>query len=179
MAIEFAGKNLLQKARGRPDLVHQLLDKARREGVLTVLDSVHSRLDRPLALGYSSAGTVIAVGEGITEFRPGDRVACAGGSYAVHGEIVCIPRNLVVKLPESVDFEAGAFTSLGAVALHGLRLAEIEMGETVAVIGLGLVGLLTVQLAKASGCRVMGMDPIQDRCRLAEQLGCDAAATTS
>jgi len=179
MVIEFARKNLLEKARARPDLVRQVLDKAQREGMLTTLESVRSRLDQPLALGYSSAGTVIAVGEGVTDIHVGDRVACAGGGYAVHAEVVSVPNNLVVKLPNSVDFESAAFTTLGAIALHGLRLAEPQLGETVAVIGLGLVGLLTVQLAKAAGCRVLGMDPNPDRCRLAEQLGCDATATSS
>lgn len=179
IAVEFAEKNLLQKARARPDLVRQVLDKAQREGILTTLETVRNRLDQPLALGYSSAGTVIAVGAGVTDIQAGDQLACAGGGYAVHAEVVSVPRNLVVKLPDNVDFESAAFTTLGAIALHDLRLAGLQLGETVAVIGLGLIGLLTVQLAKAAGCRVLGMDPNLDRCRLAEQLGCDATATTA
>jgi predicted dehydrogenase/threonine dehydrogenase-like Zn-dependent dehydrogenase len=213
MAVEFASKSLLEKARARPDLVRQVLDKAQREGVLTTLESVRSRLDQPLALGYSSAGTVIAVGEGITDIQVGDPVACAGAGYAVHAEVIAVPRNLCVKIPPLsrgaeeprgggareqrsrgagenapmhpctpapvLSFEEAAFTTLGAIALHSLRLAEPQLGETVAVIGLGLIGLLTVQLAKAAGCRVLGMDPNPDRCRLAEQLGCDATATNS
>ena len=177
MVVEFAEKNLLQKARARPDLMRQVLHKAKREGVLTTLEAVRNRLDRPIALGYSSAGTVIAIGERVTEFQVGDRVACAGGGYASHAEVISVPRNLVMKLPDSVDFESAAFTTLGAIALHGLRLAEPQLSETVAVIGLGLIGLVTVQLAKAAGCCVLGMDPNLDRCHLAEQLGCEATAT--
>ena len=128
-----------------------------------------------MPLGYSSAGTVIEVGEGVEEFRVGDRVACAGAGYASHAEVVFVPKNLAVKLPDAVDFESAAFTTLGAIALQGLRLADVRLGETVAVIGLGLVGLLAVQLAKAAGCRVVGMDPNPERCRLAQELGCDAA----
>ena len=115
------------------------------------------------------------VGEGVEDFRVGDRVACAGAGYASHAEVVFVPKNLAVKIPDGVDFESAAFTTLGAIALQGLRLADVRLGETVAVIGLGLVGLLTVQLAKAAGCRVVGMDPNPERCRLAQELGCDAA----
>ena len=173
--VTMASKSLLQKARTRPDLVHQVVDKAQREGILTTLESVRSRLDQLLALGYSSTGTVIAVGDDVTGFQVGDRVACAGGGYAVHAEVVSVPRNLVVKLPGSVDFESAAFATLGAIALHGLRLAEPQLSEMVAVIGLGLVGQLAVQLAKAAGCRVFGVDLAPDRVRLALQLGIDQA----
>ena len=177
--IEFAGKGLLGKARARPDLVRQVIGKARREGVLSTIEGVRERLDRPLTLGYSNAGTVLAVGDGVEKFRTGDRVACAGAGYAVHAEVVSVPKNLVVKLPESIGLESGAFTTIGAIATHGLRQAEIRLGEDVAVIGLGLVGLLTVQIARAGGCRVVGMDPRQERCDLAAELGCKAALTDS
>jgi len=177
MVVEFAEKSLLQKAKSRPDLVRQVLDKARREGVLNTLDAVRSRLDQPISLGYSSAGTVIAVGEGITDLKVGDRVACSGMNYASHAEIVSIPRMLATRISsERVSFEEAAFTTVGAIALHGIRLAEVRLGETVGVIGLGLIGQLTVQMLKASGCTVLGMDPDASRCRLAEQYGCDATA---
>ena len=175
LMVEFARKGLLGKARARPDLVRQVLSKARRDGVISTLETIRTRLDIPVPLGYSSAGTVIAVGEGVDRFQPGDRVACAGAGYASHAEIAFIPANLAAKLPEGVDFESAAFTTLGAIALQGLRLAELELGETVAVIGLGLLGILTVQLARASGCQVIGMDPNPERCRLAKQFGIDEA----
>lgn len=177
--VGFARQGLLSKARSRPDLVQQVVTKARQEGLLTTLRAVRQRLAQPQALGYSSAGVVVAVGPEITDLKVGDRVACAGAGYAVHAEVVSVPRHLVVKLPDSVDFEAASFTTLGAVAMHGLRLAQLQLGETVAVVGLGLVGLLTVQLAKAAGCTVVGMDPREDRCRLAEQVGCDGTAATA
>ena len=175
LMVEFARKGLLGKAKERPDLVRQVLSKARRDGVISTLETIRTRLDIPVPLGYSSAGTVIAVGEGVDRFQPGDRVACAGAGYASHAEIAFIPANLAAKLPEGVDFESAAFTTLGAIALQGLRLAELELGETVAVIGLGLLGILTVQLARASGCQVIGMDPNPERCRLAKQFGIDEA----
>ncbi len=182
IAVEFAGKNLLQKAIARPDLVRQLIARARRDGILSTAEVVRSRLDADLALGYSNAGMVIEVGEGIGDFRVGDRVACAGLGYASHAEIIRVPRNLAARLPsrssgEEIDFEEAAFTTLGAIALQAIRLAQPQLGETVAVIGLGLVGVLTVQLLRAAGCSVIGMDLADDRCRLAEQLGCSAVAS--
>jgi predicted dehydrogenase/threonine dehydrogenase-like Zn-dependent dehydrogenase len=178
MVVEFAEKNIMQKAKARPDLVRQLLDKARREGVLNTLDAVRSRLDQPLSLGYSSAGTVIAVGEGIDDIKVGDRVACSGMNYASHAEIVSVPRLLTTVIPApTVTYEEAAFTTVGAIALHGIRLGESKLGEAVAVIGLGLIGQLTVQMLKASGCVVLGMDPDVERCRLAESFGCDATSS--
>ncbi len=171
MVVDFAGKSLLGKARSRPDLVRQVLDKARREGVLTTFEAVFNRLDQPMALGYSSAGTVVAVGSGVEGFKPGDRVACAGGGYAVHAEYVVVPKHLLATLPEQVDFESAAFTTLGAIALHGFRLAEAQIGERIAVIGLGLLGLLTVGIARAAGCSVFGVDLDPRRIALAEQMG--------
>jgi predicted dehydrogenase/threonine dehydrogenase-like Zn-dependent dehydrogenase len=175
--VEFAEKSLLAKAKSRPDLVRQVVSKAQREGVLATLDAVRNRLDKPLALGYSNAGLVLAVGEYVTEFRAGDRVACAGGGYAVHAEIVHVPRTLVAKIPsETVSYEDAAFATIGSIALHGVRLAEIQLGEVVVVIGLGLIGLLAVQFAKAAGAIVIGTDPAGERCALAEKLGADATA---
>lgn len=178
MVIEFAEKNILAKAKARPDLVRQVLDKARREGVLNTIDAVRSRLDQPLSLGYSSAGTVIAVGEGIGDIKTGDRVACSGMNYASHAEVISVPRMLVTPMPSSVAFSEAAFTTVGAIALHGIRLADVKLGETVAVIGLGLIGQLAVQMLKTAGCSVLGMDLEPDRCRLAEDLGCEATANS-
>jgi predicted dehydrogenase/threonine dehydrogenase-like Zn-dependent dehydrogenase len=177
LMVELAQKNLLGKARERPDLVQQVLEKARRDGIVTTIEAVRRRLDTPTPLGYSCAGTVIGVGEGVEYFQLGDRVACAGAGYASHAEVIFVPKNLAVQLPDGVDFESAAFTTLGAIALQGLRLAEIELGDIVVVIGLGLVGLLTVQLAKAAGCLVLGMDIQANRAELAHKIGANAVAT--
>src|SRR5271169_4541962 len=159
-SYEFAGKNLLQKAKARPDLVREVLNKVRRDGVFSAVAAVRSRLDQPSALGYSSAGTIVGVGEGVTDLNVGDRVACAGAGYAVHAEFACVPRLLVAEIPSdsSVSFEEAAFTTVGAVAMHGVRSADAKLGEVIAVIGLGLLGQLTVQILKAAGCRVVGLD---------------------
>ena len=177
MVVDFARKNLLQKARSRPEQVKKVLDKARREGVLSSWEAVSNRLDQPIALGYSCSGTVIDFGSDIHDFHPEDRVACAGGGYACHSEVVCVPENLVVKLPDAVGFESAAFTTLGAIALQGIRLTEAKLGEKVAIIGLGLLGQLAVQILKAAGCMVTGMDLQPERAKLALQLGIDAVAT--
>ncbi|HMQ34328.1 MAG TPA: zinc-binding alcohol dehydrogenase, partial [Chloroflexaceae bacterium] len=176
MVVDFAQKSLLEKARARPDLVRQTLEKAGREGLLTTLEAVQNRLDQPMALGYSCAGAVIAVGPGVEALQLGDRVACAGGGYAVHAEIVAVPQTLAARVPEGVSDEAASFTTLGAIALHGARLAEVKLGEAVGVIGLGLLGQLAVQILKAAGCVVVGTDPQQARVELARRLGADAAA---
>ena len=176
MVVEFAEKSLLGKAQARPDLVRQVLDKARREGLLTTVDAAFNRLDQPMSLGYSSAGTIEALGEGLTGFQIGQRVACAGGGYAVHADYVTVPRHLMTPLPDAVDFESGAFTTLGAIALHGFRLAQPQLGDRVAVIGLGLLGLLTVGIAAAAGCRVLAVDLDPARIKLAENLGAVAVA---
>jgi predicted dehydrogenase/threonine dehydrogenase-like Zn-dependent dehydrogenase len=177
---EFASKNLLQKARMRPDLVREVLNKISRDGLLATVATVRSRLDQPNALGYSSAGIVVAAGEGVSDVSPGDRVACAGAGHAVHAEFACVPRLLVARIPsETVSFDEAAFTTLGAVALHGVRNAEVKLGEIVAVIGLGLLGQLTVQILKAAGCCVLGMDISDERTQLALRLGADAVSTSS
>ncbi|MCI0518960.1 MAG: bi-domain-containing oxidoreductase [Chloroflexi bacterium] len=175
MVVEFAGKSLLGKARSRPDLARQVLDKARREGLLTTLEAAFNRLDQPMPLGYSSAGVIAALGPGVGDLRARQRVACAGGGYAVHAEYAVVPRNLVAPLPDEVDFASAAFTTLGAIALHGFRLAEAQLGERVAVIGLGLLGLLAGQIARAAGCAVLGVDVDEQRVALAEALGIQAA----
>ncbi len=172
--VEFAEKSLVGKARSRPDLVRQVLDKARREGLVTTVEAAFNRLDQPMPLGYSSAGTIVALGEGLQGLRVGQRVACAGGNYAVHAEYETVPRNLLTSLPDRVDFEPAAFTTLGAIALHGFRLAEPQLGERIAVIGLGLLGLLMVQIARSAGCAVLGIDLDAQRVALAGQLGVEA-----
>lgn len=179
-ASEFAGKTLLQKARMRPDLVRDVLGKISRDGLAAAISSVLTRLDQPGALGYSSAGTVIAVGEGVADINPGDRVACAGAGHAVHAEFACVPRLLMARIPsEAVTFDEAAFTTVGSVALHGMRIAEAKLGDVVAVIGLGLLGQLTAQILKAAGCSVLGMDISGERAELALRLGADAVSATS
>ena len=180
---EFARKNLLQKARMRPDLVREVWSKIRRDGAAATLAAVRSRMDQPSAPGYSSAGTVVAVGEGVTDIRPGDRVVCAGVGHAVHAEFACIPRLLLARIPTDssviVSFDQAAATTVGAVALHGVRTAEVKLGDIVGVIGLGLLGQLTVQILKAAGCRVVGMDIDPGRVDLALRLGADAGSVSS
>ena len=174
MVVEFAEKSLVGKARSRPDLVRQVADKMKREGVLPAIQAAFNRLDQPMALGYSSAGTIISLGDGMEGFKVGQRVACAGGNYAVHAEYNVIPHNLLTLLPDSVDFESATFTTLGAIALHGFRLADPQIGENVVVIGLGLLGLLAGQVAAAAGCRVFGIDTNPQRVALATTLGLSA-----
>ena len=174
MVVEFAEKSLVGKARSRPDLVRQLIDKVKREGLMATTQAAFDRLDQPMALGYSSAGTIMKLGEDMPGFKVGQRVACAGGGFAVHAEYAVVPRNLLTPIPDTVDFESGAFTTLGAIALHGFRLAEPQIGETVAVIGMGLLGLLTGQIASAAGCRVLGIDVDPKRVNLASSLGLQA-----
>ena len=174
MVVEFAEKSYLGKARSRPDLVKQTLDKAKREGVMPTVNAVFNRLDQPMALGYSTAGTIVALGKNMQGFKVDQRVACAGGGYATHAEYNVVPRNLLTPLPKNVDFESAAFTTLGAISLHGFRLAEPQLGENVAVIGLGLLGLLTIQLAAAAGCHVLGIDIDPKRIKLASSLGLEA-----
>lgn len=178
-SVESARKSLVQEARERPDLVKAVIDRARTDGLRNTFNAVRGKLASSQALGYSAAGVVMGVGEGVTKFAPGQRVACAGVGYASHAEVLSVPKNLVVRLPDDVEFEAGAFGTLGAIALQGVRLAEPTLGESVLVIGLGLLGQLTVQLLKANGCRVFGIDLDPARVDLARQLGADHAAVAS
>jgi predicted dehydrogenase len=174
--LAFAEKSLLGKARERPDLVLQVWDKLRRDGLSQTMAAVNSRLDHPVPLGYSSAGTVIEVGRDVTGITVGTRVACAGAGFAVHGEIVSVPRNLCVPIPSRADgslvpFEEAAFATLGAIALHGVRLAEPTLGERIVVVGLGVLGQLAAQLLRAHGCIVLGIDRDPERVALAIDLG--------
>jgi predicted dehydrogenase/threonine dehydrogenase-like Zn-dependent dehydrogenase len=174
MVVEFAEKSLVGKARSRPDLVKQVLEKAGREGLITTVQSAFQRLDQPMALGYSSAGTIVALGPKMRDFKVGQRVACGGGGYATHAEFAVVPNNLLTVLPKNVDFELAAFATLGAVGMHGFRLAEPQVGERVAVIGLGLLGLMAAQIAIAAGCSVFGIDTDLKRVKLASSLGLTA-----
>ncbi len=175
-AVELVSKGLVQEARQRPDLVKAVVAKVKNEGLLNTFASVRDKMAASQALGYSAAGIVAAVAEDVAEFQVGDRVACAGVGFASHAEVLSVPKNLCVHLPERVSFESGAYGTLGAIALQGVRLAEPTLGDSVVVIGLGLVGQLTVQLLKANGCRVFGLDLDQSRVALALELGADKAA---
>ena len=174
-AVELVSKGLVQEARQRPDLVKAVVAKVKSEGLLNTFAAVRDKMVASQALGYSAAGIVTAVAEDVTEFQIGDRVACAGVGYASHAEVLSVPKNLCVHLPEGIKFQAGAYGTLGAIALQGVRLAEPTLGESVVVIGLGLVGQLTMQLLKANGCRVFGLDLDPARVSLAVELGADRA----
>jgi len=178
-AVELVSKGLVKEARQRPDLVKAVVAKVKSEGLLNTFASVRDKMAASQSLGYSAAGIVEAVAEDVTEFRAGDRVACAGVGFASHAEVLSVPKNLCVHLPDGVSFESGAYGTLGAIALQGVRLAEPTLGESVVVIGLGLVGQLTVQLLKANGCRVFGLDLDQSRVALALELGADKAVVSS
>ncbi len=174
MLMDFAGKGFIGKAKARPDQVKQVMDKIKRDGLKATLQAVFARLDQPMPLGYSAAGVVLARSQEVSDLKPGDKVACGG---AGHAEVIFVPKNLAVPVPEGVDFESACFATLGSIALQGVRVAELVVGEKVAVIGLGLLGLITIQLVKASGCRVVGTDLNCDRLALAEKLGCDRVCT--
>jgi predicted dehydrogenase/threonine dehydrogenase-like Zn-dependent dehydrogenase len=156
--------------------VRQVLRKARQEGLQSTLTTVRAKLDAWNALGYSASGVVFDVGAGVEGLRAGDRVACAGAGFASHAELLSVPKNLCVRVPDGVDFESAAFGTLGAIALQGVRLAEPTLGESVVVIGLGLLGQLTAQLLRANGCRVFGVDLDESKVELARSLGADDGA---
>ena len=156
--VDMGKKNLLQKARARPDLVKQVLKKIRTEGLAKTFQTVSTRLNAPSPLGYSCAGEVLAVGGLASGIRPGDRVACGGADYANHAEFIAVPRNLVARIPDGVTNEEAAFTTIGAIALQGVRLAEPRLGETILVVGLGLLGQIATQLLLANGCNVIATD---------------------
>jgi len=174
--IQLGRKSLLGKARARPDQVKQVIQSARREGLWRTYKKAMNRLDTLTPLGYSCAGTVTQVGIGAEEFQPGDRVACAGGGYANHAEFVFVPKNLSVKVPEGLPLDHAAFTTLGAIAMQGIRQAEATLGENVLVIGLGLLGQLTVQLLQAAGSRAFGVDLKAELLKLAIEMGAEDAA---
>jgi len=169
--VEMGEKSLLQKALARPDLVRQVIDYAVQNGIRAAYDKVQTRLHTFSTMGYSAAGIVLEVAEDVPDFQPGDRVACAGAGYANHCQVNFIPRNLAVKVPESVPLDAASLTTIGAIAMNGLRQAQVSFGETVLVIGAGLVGVLTMQLARAAGCRVIAIDRNPARAQKAAELG--------
>jgi predicted dehydrogenase/threonine dehydrogenase-like Zn-dependent dehydrogenase len=169
MLIDFAKGNWLEKARQQPDKVHLVLEKARTDGLAATLEAVQSKLDQPLALGYCNVGVVAEIGAGVEGFAIGDRVVSNGK----HAEVVCVPRNLCARVPEMVTDEQAAFTVLAAIGLQGIRLVNPTLGEAVVVTGLGLIGLLTVQMLRAQGCRVLGIDLDPTRVALARKFGAD------
>jgi predicted dehydrogenase len=175
MLVDFAKKSMLAKAKDRPDLVKQVVDKMKKEGVKNTLEKVFTKLDTPIPLGYSLAGRVIEVGSNMSGINIGDRVACGGAGYANHSEINYVPKNLMVKIPDGVDDVDASFVTVGAIALQGVRQTEPKLGERVAVIGLGLLGQLAVQLLKANGCKVIGSDVDPDKIALALKMGADEA----
>lgn len=177
--VEGSGKSMVQRALQQPDKVLQVVDHLRKQGLQRTVARVRGQLDAGHATGYSCAGTVIQVGEGVTDLHVGDRVACAGAAIANHAEIVLAPRNLIVKVPDACPLKAAASVTLGAIAMQGVRRAEPRLGEIVAVIGLGLLGQLTVQLLKAAGCYVIGFDLDPRRVELARQLGADHTFLTA
>jgi len=177
--VEMARKSLLGKALARPDLVRRVLDKVRTDGLRETIQQVRQRLDTSVPLGYSAAGIVVAVGEGVTGFRVGDLVVCGGQGVAVHAEVLCAPPTLVIPVPSGVKIEHAAFAMVGAIPLHAARLSRVQAGEWVGVIGLGLLGLLAVQLLKAAGCRVVGFDVVPGKLGLAKALGAEATVNSN
>ena len=173
MIVDIAKKSLVGKAKARPDLVKQVVNKMKQEGVKNTLEKVFTKLDTPIPLGYSCVGEVTQVGRNVSGITVGDRVACGGAGYANHSEINYVPKNLMVKVPEGVDDIDASFVTVGAIALQGVRQTAPTLGERVAVIGLGLLGQLTVQLLKANGCKVIGTDFDPDKVKLAKELGAD------
>ena len=175
--VDLARKSLLGKALARPDLVKQLVAKARTEGILEAWRQAMGRLETPIPLGYSSAGVVVDVGPGVTGLVSGDRVVCSGSGYAAHAEVASVPANLCVKVPDSVELESAAFAAVGGIALESVRMAQVSLGDTVAVIGLGLVGQIACQLLRSAGCHVIGMDVDASKTRTATEHGAEAAAS--
>jgi polar amino acid transport system substrate-binding protein len=172
--IDLAKMNYLQKAQERPDLVKQVANKIKNEGFVNTYKSVMQKMETPLPLGYSAVGRVMEVGQGTDDVHPGDFVACAGAGFANHAEVNFIPENLFVKIKREDKLEELAFTTLGAIAIQGIRQAEVQFGETVAVMGLGLVGQITAQVLKAAGCRVIGLEFDSSKLELARQNGLEA-----
>ncbi len=179
MLIDLAQKSMLGKATARPDLVKKVLNKVRTEGLWTTWQKVQAKMEKPMPLGYSAAGVVEEVGDGVRGLQVGDRVAMAGAGYANHAEVNVVPKNLLTEVPDGVAFEEAAYATVGSIALQGVRLAEPQLGEQVAVVGLGLIGLLTVQLLKANGCRVVGTDLDPEKVALANELGLDRGVVAS
>lgn len=176
MKVTEARKSLVAMARARPDQVRKVLDSMAQQGPVSTYHKAMNRLDSYTPLGYSLSGVVVEVGTGVTEFAVGDVVAAAGNEYALHAEVNWVPVNLCVKVPDGIAPEHAAFATVGAIAMQGVRRGEVQLGETACVIGLGLVGQLVVRLLLASGLRVVGVDTVEARCRMAEKAGAVACA---
>ena len=170
MLVEFGKSNLFQKAKQQPDKVNEVINKIKTDGLKPTINAVFNKLGQPLPLGYCNVGRVKAVGKGVDEFVIGDRVASNGS----HAEYVCVPKNLVIKIPENVTDDQATFTVIGAIGLQGIRLVNPTFGETIVVVGLGLIGLMTAQLLKANGCKVIGFDYDAQKVALAKSFGIDA-----
>lgn len=169
MLLDFGKANWIEKARQQPEKVRMVIEKAQTDGVAATVDAVLSKLDQPLAPGYCNVGRVAEVGADVVRFGAGDRVISNGK----HAEVVAVPQNLCAKIPDQVTDEAAAFTVLGAIGLQGIRLANLTIGECVVVTGLGLIGLMTVQMLRANGCRVLGIDFDEARLELARSFGAE------
>lgn len=156
--VKLGKMSLLGKAKARPDQAMKVIQVAKTQGLMVAYNAAMRSLEMPIVLGYCTAGEVIDVGENVDHVKVGDRVACGGAGFANHAEVVCVPKNLCVPVPKDVDMRHASFTTLGSIALQSLRVANVRLGENVVVIGLGLVGLLTVQLLRAAGCKVFGID---------------------
>jgi len=170
--LDFSKANYLQKARQRPDLFRKVLNRAKNEGLWQTYQIVSNLINQPIQLGYSSAGIAMEVGAEVNDIQVGQSVACAGLFVATHSEVISVPRNLLVPIPEGASFEEASFVTLGAIALQGVRLADLGLAENVVVFGLGLVGMVTAQLALAAGCRVVGVDIDAGKVELARRFGC-------
>jgi predicted dehydrogenase/threonine dehydrogenase-like Zn-dependent dehydrogenase len=173
MVLELGKKSLIGKARERPDLVREVISRARTYGIAATVQNVMSKMDQALNLGYSAAGMVEEVAAGVPDIKVGDRVAIAGAGYASHAEMNFVPRNLTALIPEGVSFDQAAYATVAAIAMQGIRLAKPELDEIAVVSGLGLIGLITVQLLKANGCRVLGVDINKDKVELGRRVGID------
>ena len=167
MLVDFGKANLLKKAKQQPDKVKMVIEKIKTDGLRPTLEAVFNKLGQPLPLGYCNVGKVIAVGKGVTEFSVGDRVASNGN----HAEFVCIPKNLVAKIPDNVSDEDATFTVVGAIGLQGIRLLNPTFGETIVVVGLGLIGLITAELLISNGCNVIGFDFDSQKIKIAKEKG--------
>ena len=167
MLVEFGKASLIQKARQQPDKVKMVLDKIKTEGLMPTIETVFNKLEQPLPLGYCNVGKVVAVGKGVTDFKVGDRVASNGQ----HAEFVSIPQNLVAHIPDNITDEEAAFTVIGSIGLQGIRLINPTIGETIVVIGLGLIGLLSAEMLIANGCTVIGYDLDDNKVAIAKEKG--------
>lgn len=175
MLVDFGKSNYLQKAKKQPDKVAMVLDKVKSDGLLPTIDAVRSKLNQPLPMGYSNVGVVEEVGDGVSEFKVGDRVVSNGS----HAEVVCVPKHLVAAIPDEVADETAVYTVVGSIALQGIRLTAPTLGECIVVMGLGLIGLMTVQILRANGCRVLGLDYDADKVNLAKSFGAEALTLSS